>query len=120
MGPVDYSDISEDANRGELVLNAAFCCMDLLKDNGTHRINLPNCAIKELKIHLGIGAGKIYDVHVGGDTSGRWEHLIAGEAVNQLSQVLDEAKSGREDEFCLAFSSLTQSGVVIDSRNKDS
>ncbi len=94
IGPVDYNDISEDANRGEVVVNATFCCMELLKDHGTYKIDLPNCAIRELKIHLGIGSGVVYDVHVGGGEGGRWEHLIAGEAVNQLSYVLDEAKAG--------------------------
>jgi hypothetical protein len=42
---------------------------------------------------LGIGAGAIYEVHVGGNP-GRWEFFIAGDGVNQLGSVLDLAKAG--------------------------
>ena len=67
--------------------------MELLNELGTYEINIPDCPIKVLRIHLGIGAGQIHDVHVGGEM-GRWEHFIAGDALKQLSQVLDLAKAG--------------------------
>ena len=84
--------------RGELVLKAARCCLDLLTKLGTYEVNIPELddpqgKYKELRIHLGIGAGKLFDVHVGGEF-GRWEHFIAGDAVNQLATVLDLAKAG--------------------------
>jgi class 3 adenylate cyclase len=44
---------------------------------------------------LGIGAGLVSDVFVGG-FPGRWEHFLAGDGVNQLSQVLDLAKAGKK------------------------
>ncbi|RKO89320.1 nucleotide cyclase, partial [Blyttiomyces helicus] len=88
----DDPDQSDNA-RGELVLKACHCCMDLLNNLGTYDIDIPDCATKVLRIHLGIGAGTVYDVHVGG-FPGRWEHFIAGDAVNQLSHVLDLAKAG--------------------------
>jgi len=88
------TSLADDTARGELVLKACHCCLDLLTKLGKYAIDIPQCDIKELRIHLGIGAGQIFDVHVGGE-SGRWEHFIAGEAVNQLAQVLDLAKAGK-------------------------
>jgi hypothetical protein len=78
--------------KGEIVLRAAHCCLELLKKLGTYNIDIQDCDTKVLKIHLGIGAGQIYDVHVG--YGNRWEHFIAGDGVNQLGTVLDLAKSG--------------------------
>ena len=78
--------------KGDIVGKASQCCLELLRKLGTYNIEIPECEIKVLKIHLGIGAGQIFDVHVGhGD---RWEHFIAGDGVNQLATVLDLAKSG--------------------------
>lgn len=87
------TDSSEDIERGELVYKACYCCMMLLNKLGTYDINIADCSTKTLRIHLGIGAGLITDVFVGG-LPGRWEHFIAGDGVNQLSQVLDLAKAG--------------------------
>ncbi len=83
----------EDVAKGELVLKAAHCCLELLKKLGSYQIDIAECNIKVLRIHLGIGAGTIHDVHVG--AADRWEHFIAGEGVNQLATVLDLAKSGK-------------------------
>ncbi|KAI9354579.1 nucleotide cyclase [Zopfochytrium polystomum] len=99
-----------EINRGELVLKAAFCCMDLLNSLGTYDINVPNCSTKVLRLHLGIGAGQIYDVHVGG-SPGRWEHFIAGDALRQLSQVLDLAKAG---ELAMSHAALKWFSSVVD------
>lgn len=81
-----------ERTRGELVLKAAICCLDLLSNLGTYAIDIPGCDQTTLRIHLGIGAGSTFDVHVG--ARGRWEHFIAGDAVNQLASVLDVAKAG--------------------------
>lgn len=78
-----------------MVYKAALCCLTLLTKLGTYEINIPDCPTKALRIHLGIGAGLINEVIVGG-FPGRWEHFIAGDAVNQLSQVLDIAKAGEQ------------------------
>lgn len=86
-------DASQDILRGELVYKASHCCLELLTNYGTYSIDIEHCPTKELRIHLGIGAGKIFDVVVGGHP-GRWEHFIAGDGVNQLSSVLDLAKAG--------------------------
>ena len=90
---INMTDSKEDIERGELVYKAAHCCLTLLTKLGTYGINIADCPTKTLAIHLGIGAGLITDVVVGG-APGRWEHFIAGDAVNQLSQVLDLAKAG--------------------------
>jgi hypothetical protein len=67
--------------------------LDLLTKYGTYDINIKDCATKTLRIHLGIGAGPIYENHVGGPP-GRWEFFISGDGVNQLGTVLDLAKAG--------------------------
>jgi hypothetical protein len=88
----ELKQTSEECEKGEIVLKAANCCLELLKRLGTYTIDIEDCSIKTLRIHLGIGAGQIFDVHVGeGD---RWEHFIAGDGINQLSTVLDLAKAG--------------------------
>ncbi len=79
--------------RGETVLKAAHCCLDLLKLLGSYEVDIAGIGSKILRIHLGIGAGHVYDVLVGGID--RWEHFIAGDAVNQLASVLDLAKAGK-------------------------
>lgn len=84
--------LEEDVRRGNVVLKAAHCCLDLLKLLGSYEVEIPEIGSQVLRIHLGIGAGKIHDVVVG--NPGRWEHFIAGDGVNQLASVLDLAKSG--------------------------
>ncbi|KAJ3115032.1 hypothetical protein HK098_007081, partial [Nowakowskiella sp. JEL0407] len=100
---------TDDRKRGELVLKASLCCLDLLTKLGTYDIDIPGNETKSLRIHLGIGAGKIYDVHVG--DAGRWEHFVASDAVNQLAHVLDLAKSG---ELAKSHQALKWFGVVMD------
>lgn len=89
-----FRTASDDAHwRGEYVLEACECCLDLLKKVGRFPIAIPGIDITHLTIHLGVGAGTVYDVQVGGPP-GRWEHFIAGEGLNQLAIVLDLAKPG--------------------------
>ncbi|KAJ3271160.1 hypothetical protein HDV01_007018 [Terramyces sp. JEL0728] len=109
---VNMTDSSEDIERGELVYKAAHCCLTLLTKLGSYDINITDCATKTLRIHLGIGAGLITDVLVGG-SPGRWEHFIAGDGVNQLSQVLDLAKAG---ELALSHQALKWLVWVVDIR----
>ena len=88
---------NEDSAKGEVVLKAAHCCLDLLKQLGSYEVEIPQIGQKVLAIHLGIGAGNVFDVQVGGID--RWEHFIAGDAVNQLASVLDLAKAGNYSEI---------------------
>jgi len=105
----NLDDISEDPARGELVLTACDCCIKLLNQLGRFPIDIPDCEITELKIHLGIGAGKIYDIHVG--TKDRWEHFIGGDAMDQISTVLDLAEAG---ELALSHQAFRHFGNVVD------
>nr|KAJ3420720.1 hypothetical protein HK105_005344 [Polyrhizophydium stewartii] len=107
---INLTDASQDKIRGELVYKASHCCLTLLTKLGTYDIDIEDCPTKMLRIHLGIGAGLIYDVLVGGEP-GRWEHFIAGDGVNQLSQVLDLAKAG---ELALSHQALKWLACVID------
>lgn len=98
--------------RGETVYQAARCCLKLLTDLGEFKIDIKNCDTKALKIHLGIGAGKVYDILVGGYQD-RWEHFLAGEAANQLSQVLDLAKAGLNSLTKRGIGSFTSSASIF-------
>ncbi|XJO72964.1 hypothetical protein BDV3_004019 [Batrachochytrium dendrobatidis] len=106
----NLTEVSRDKIRGELVYKASHCCLTLLTKLGTYDIDIEDCPTKILRIHLGIGAGLVYDVLVGGEP-GRWEHFIAGDGVNQLSQVLDLAKAG---ELALSHQALKWLACVID------
>eukprot|EP01103_Thecamoeba_quadrilineata_P021370 TRINITY_DN9800_c0_g1_i1.p1 TRINITY_DN9800_c0_g1~~TRINITY_DN9800_c0_g1_i1.p1 ORF type:complete len:1719 (+),score=283.19 TRINITY_DN9800_c0_g1_i1:81-5237(+) len=46
-----------------------------------------------LTLHVGIGAGEIHAVHVGGD-QGCWEFLVIGDPLLQLKTAVDNSKSG--------------------------
>jgi hypothetical protein len=109
---INMQDNSEDIERGELVYKASHCCLELLTKLGAYDINIADCTTKTLRIHLGIGAGIVTDVLVGG-SPGRWEHFIAGDGVNQLSQVLDLAKAG---ELALSHQALKWLVYVVDIR----
>jgi class 3 adenylate cyclase len=92
---IDADDESHEAlvKKGHIVLRACECCMELLTKLSDYDISIPGVISTKLKIHLGVGAGQIFDVHVGG-TRGRWEHFIAGDAVQQISMTLDLARPG--------------------------
>ncbi|KAJ3099092.1 hypothetical protein HDU97_003471 [Phlyctochytrium planicorne] len=96
--------------RAELVLKASYCCMDLINNLGTYEIDIQNYETKILRLHLGIGAGTIFDVHVGGEP-GRWEHFVTGDAIKQLSYVLDLAKAG---ELAMSHAALKWVSCVVD------
>ncbi|KAG5459984.1 MAG: hypothetical protein BJ554DRAFT_8031 [Olpidium bornovanus] len=101
--------------KGEIVLKACDCCLEMLIKLGQFKIDIPGCNIHLLKIHLGIGAGQIFDVHVGG-MPGRWEHFIAGDAVHQLANVLDIAKAG---ELAVSLPALRWFQEVIELGKSD-
>ncbi|KAI9164302.1 hypothetical protein H9P43_008131 [Blastocladiella emersonii ATCC 22665] len=98
----EWVDRAKAQRQGSPVVKAAECCLDLLNKLKNYRVKIPplptdprgESVERELKIHLGIGAGKIYDVHVGGNP-GRWEHFVVGDAMEQLATVLDLAKPGQ-------------------------
>jgi hypothetical protein len=90
--PVTDVSAEEDLKRGQMVLKAAQCCLDMLKLLGSYEVDIEGLGTQVLRIHLGIGAGLINDVIVGGGD--RWEHFITGDAMNQLASVLDLAKAG--------------------------
>jgi len=77
--------------KGELVLKGSVCCLELLQNLGKYRVNIEGCSVNELNIHLGIGSGQIYDIHVKGDEE-RWEHFVVGDPMTQLGVVLNLAK----------------------------
>ncbi|KAJ3084587.1 hypothetical protein HK102_000614 [Quaeritorhiza haematococci] len=94
---------------GDIVKFVAHCCLDILNQLDNHMIDIPDCNIKELRIHLGIGAGQIFDVHVG--DSDRWEHFIAGDAMNQLAAVLNLAQPG---ELAMSHQALQFFSCIVD------
>eukprot|EP00834_Sanchytrium_tribonematis_P001964 NODE_53_length_30760_cov_1.203712.p5 type:complete len:641 gc:universal NODE_53_length_30760_cov_1.203712:23590-21668(-) len=100
---------------GELVLKACLCCLELLDLLNPYNVEIPNeegsgTEQRALRIHLGIGAGQIFDVHVGG-SPGRWEHVCIGDAIEQISQVLDLAKAG---QLALSQKAFRYFGEVVE------
>lgn len=47
-----------------------------------------------LSLHIGIGAGEVFALHVGG-VFGRWEFLVAGTPLTQMSTAEQQANSGQ-------------------------
>jgi len=78
---------------GSTIINVIICCIDLIKTVNDNPVYIPGYQTV-LGIHLALGAGNMYHIHVGGPP-GRWEHFIAGNVTTQLSKILDEAKSGQ-------------------------
>ncbi|PDW03795.1 AAA family ATPase [Candidatus Viridilinea mediisalina] len=66
--------------------------------------------IPPLKVRVGVGAGEVTAMRLGG-VFGRWELLIAGEAVKQAGQAEAEARSGEVVLAPLAWR-LVQDGCV--------
>jgi class 3 adenylate cyclase len=46
-----------------------------------------------LRLHIGLGAGSLYGIHVGG-VDNRWEYFAAGDALSQLKYAVDASKQG--------------------------
>ncbi|ORX57168.1 adenylyl cyclase [Piromyces finnis] len=76
-----------------LLLNTVRCSLQLLAELSKYTVEIDNLKI-DLSIHIGLGLGSIFNVHVGG-YPGRWEHFISGGAVNQVASILDFAKAGQ-------------------------
>ena len=43
-----------------------------------------------LKLHMGVGAGKLSSFYVGGHAQ-KWEYFVAGEPIEQMSDATEEA-----------------------------
>lgn len=80
--------------KGEVVLEASLCCLALLKHLGSIEVDLPGHGTQQLTIHIGVGAGQLFDIHLVGDED-RYEFMIAGDAVNQLELVLHSAEQSK-------------------------
>ncbi len=61
---------------GSTIINVIICCIDLIKTVNDNPVYIPGYQTV-LGIHLALGAGNMYHIHVGGPP-GRWEHFIAG------------------------------------------
>lgn len=59
-----------------LLLNALRCSFQMLTELSKYTVEIDNLKIG-LSIHIGLGVGNIFNVHVGG-YPGRWEHFISG------------------------------------------
>jgi len=59
-----------------LLLNTVRCSLQLLTELSKYTVEIDNLKI-DLSIHIGLGLGSIFNVHVGG-YPGRWEHFISG------------------------------------------
>ena len=73
---------------------AAQCALAILNDLGKYQ-----AANTELRLHMGIGAGKLQEFYIGG-LNGRWEYLVAGEPIAQVGLAETAAGIG---EVCLSL-----------------
>ncbi|MDX1616422.1 MAG: adenylate/guanylate cyclase domain-containing protein [Candidatus Promineifilaceae bacterium] len=74
----------------ECVARAAQCAIDLQSELHEFR----SAAGLTLSLGIGIGAGDVYDVHLGG-VFGRWEFLLSGSPLVQMSLAKEQARPGR-------------------------
>ena len=73
---------------------AAQCALAILNNLGKYQ-----AANTELRLHMGIGAGKLQEFYIGG-LNGRWEYLVAGEPIAQVGLAETAAGIG---EVCLSL-----------------
>ena len=73
---------------------AAQCALAILNDLGKYQ-----AANTELRLHMGIGAGKLQEFYIGG-LNGRWEYLVAGEPIAQVGLAETAAGIG---EVCVSL-----------------
>ena len=74
-----------------------------------------------LTLHVGIGAGKIYSLYVGGVDSS-WEFLVTGEPLAQLRTCVDLSSTGEvvvSSKVWNLISSYFEGNCIEDSENKD-
>lgn len=71
------------------VLRAVHCTLELIRTLNNHNVG----AEISLKLHAGIGCGKLKGIFVGG-VENSWEYFIAGSPIKEMSDAADEAKIG--------------------------
>jgi class 3 adenylate cyclase len=113
--PTEVSRIGKTAREmlANMVLQATECALDIQRQT---RNPAPIDGSEPL-FQIGIGAGDIYSVHVGGYL-GRWEFLLSGDPLIQMSRAKDFASSGEvvlsPEAWSLIQGSCT--GKTIESR----
>eukprot|EP00002_Diphylleia_rotans_P011525 TRINITY_DN2275_c0_g3_i3.p1 TRINITY_DN2275_c0_g3~~TRINITY_DN2275_c0_g3_i3.p1 ORF type:complete len:1744 (-),score=350.99 TRINITY_DN2275_c0_g3_i3:418-5649(-) len=79
----------------QVAIRAASCATGLLSTDWS---KLPGAVLNgqpvQLKVHIGLGAGEITSMHVGGVLS-RCEFVICGDALRQIAKAVDLAKPGQ-------------------------
>ena len=89
----------EDENSAleELVLRSIRCGMEIQEKYPVYDSNEGFT----LKLHIGIGAGKLNALHVGG-VDGNWEFLVIGDPLRQLETAVHSSQSGQVvvSSFC--------------------
>jgi len=68
----------------------------------------------KLTLHVGIGAGTIHSLHIGG-VDGEWAFLVAGDPMIQLKTAVDNSKTGEVVVSSEAWS-LVQDSCVAEQR----
>eukprot|EP00948_MAST-09A_sp_MAST-9A-sp1_P001760 g1760.t1 len=94
----------KDALLRKYVKQAYHCACECLKNCDEKTIHGLN-----MRIHIGVGAGKIYFYRVGG-VYGRWESLVVGEPIKQLGVALKGSSRG---EACFSLSAWEHIGEKV-------
>lgn len=69
---------------------ACFCCADLHRNLNGFEVGVEN---RTFTLHIGVGFGRVTILQVGG-TLNRWEYVVAGPAIEQISIAEPLAQSG--------------------------
>jgi class 3 adenylate cyclase len=96
--PEDPEELAQSCGR------AATCAADMIRNLSNFKVVLADFLYStvnqlpederevNLTIHLSLGAGPVYHVHIG--DKGRRDYFISGEALSQAAELLDVAKGG--------------------------
>ena len=74
-----------------MIVLACQCALALLKDLNDYKVPDTDCI---LRLHIGMGAGEVGGVHVGG-TMNRSEFFISGQVLEQVSSCEKQATPGK-------------------------
>lgn len=77
----------------ETLASAVNGCLKLLERLGSHRVQIPDeDTTFPLSMHIGLGVGSVYDLHVGATKHERWEYYLAGTAMEEVVTLVNVAQ----------------------------
>eukprot|EP00937_MAST-01D_sp_MAST-1D-sp2_P002189 g2189.t1 len=93
------------------VLRCVQCCLEATRELDNFGAGGDLLGEQGLRLHVGVGAGELLMLSVGGGAMDRCEFLVAGDALKQMSHAEEVAKSG---EVCLSREAWAYVGAKCD------